>query len=287
MFKKFLFAVKMYFIRGKDSQTFLDARWIKSLLKNTPKRYKKTVVLNIMALSPHYFFRTPEMKNRKYFLTSEYKRNLRSRQMLFKHLISKHISEQSVVMDYGCGPGFLARTVAEKAKKVYAIDISDGVLLCADTINHRDNINYLNVFKNQTDAIADNSVDLIYSFAVLQHVSANLVDDIFSLFYKKLKENGKLLLHVQLQTQGWKTEKEWKDDNSVRGKLKYEYGLHCFSNTTSFYEEKMEKNGLTFQSLIELSNVLPDPNDHIYHQQLITGKKESFVPTTNPQTILA
>jgi cyclopropane fatty-acyl-phospholipid synthase-like methyltransferase len=287
MFKKFLFALKMYFILGKDSQTFLDAKWIKSLLKSTPKKYKKTVALNVLALSPHYFLYSEEMKTRKSFLISEYKRNLSSRQLLFKHVISKYISPQSVVMDYGCGPGFLARIVAQRTKKVYAIDISDGVLLCADTINHRDNINYLNVFKKQTDSIPDNSVDLIYSFAVLQHVSANLVDDIFSLFYKKLKENGKLLVQVQLQAQGWKTEKEWTDDHSVSGKLKYEYGLHAFSNTISFYEEKMEKNGLKFQSLIEMSNLLPDAFDDIYHQQLIAGKKESFVPTSNPQTIFA
>jgi SAM-dependent methyltransferase len=286
MFKKILFGLKMYLILGKDSQTFLDAKWIKTLLKSTPKRYKKTVALNILALSPHYFIRSQEIKNRKSFLISEYKRNLASRALIFKHLISKYTSPQSVVMDYGCGPGFLARAVAKQTNKVYAIDISDGVLLCADTINHRDNIAYLNVFKNQTDSIADNSIDLIYSFAVLQHVSENLVDDIFSLFYKKLKENGKLLLQVQLQTDNWKTEKEWKEDKSVSGKLKYEYGLHAFSQTVSFYEEKMEKNGLKFQSLIELSNLLPGFDDVCY-QQLITGKKESFVPTSNPQTILA
>ena len=29
MFKKFLFTLKMYFILGKDTQTFLDAKWIK------------------------------------------------------------------------------------------------------------------------------------------------------------------------------------------------------------------------------------------------------------------
>lgn len=285
MFKKFLFTLKMYFILGKDTQTFLDAKWIKALLKSTPKKYKKTVALNILALSPHYFLHSKEL-DRKSFLLTEYKRLVASRRLLFKHLISKYVSPQSVVMDYGCGPGFLARPVAERTNKVYAVDISDGVLLCGDTINHRDNLHYLNVFKNQTDTIPDNSVDLIYSFAVLQHVSEKLVDDIFSLFYKKLKENGKLLLQVQLQTHNWKTEKDWKDDNSVSGKLKYEYGLHCFSNTVSFYEEKMEKNGLKFQALIELSDLLPAFDD-ICNQQLITGKKESFVPTSNPQTILA
>jgi 2-polyprenyl-3-methyl-5-hydroxy-6-metoxy-1,4-benzoquinol methylase len=272
MLKKLFSAFKLYAIQGKKSQTFLDAAWIKFLLKSTPQKYKKTAAMNVLALSPHYFIYS-EVKARKPFLIGEYKRNYGSRQLLFKHVLANHISPGSVVMDYGCGPGFLAKIVAQRAKKVYAIDISDGVLLCADTINHRDNLAYLNVFKNQTDSIPDNSIDLIYSFAVLQHVSADLVDGIFALFSKKLKANGKLLVQVQLKAENWKTEKEWTDDTSVSGKLKYHYGLHAFSSSLSFYEEKLKKNGLKFLSLTEMKELLPSAFDDIYNQQLITGTK--------------
>ncbi len=274
MVKKLLFAFRMFFILGKKGQTFLDAKWIRFLIKSTPQKYKKTVALNMLALSPHYFF--GEKKDKRSFLIREYKRNLSSRKLLFKHIISDHISPQSIVMDYGCGPGFLAKIVAGQAKKVYALDISDGVLLCANTINHRDNLNYLNVFKNQASKITDNSVDLIYSFAVLQHVSENLVDDIFKLFYTKLKEHGKVLLQVQMDADGWKTETEWKEDNSISGKLKYKYGLHAFSNSVSFYEDKLKKNKLKILSLAELKEVLPFPFDDIYYQQLITAEKSSM-----------
>lgn len=271
MIKKFLFAVRMFFILGKKGQTFLDAKWIRLLVKSTPQKYKKKVAVSILALSPHYFYQ--EKKDKKNFLLGEYKRNLRSRHFIFKYILSSHISPQSVVMDYGCGPGFLAKIVAGETKKVYALDISDGVLLCANTINHNDNLQYLNVFKNQADMIPDNSVDLIYSFAVLQHVSEDLIDGIFNLFFTKLKPNGKVLVQVQLQADGWKTEMEWKEDKTVAGKLKYKYGLHAFSNSVSFYKDKLERSKLNFVSLVELKEILPFPFDDIYNQQLIFAEK--------------
>jgi SAM-dependent methyltransferase len=285
MIRKILFTLKMFFILGRNNQTFLDAKWIKVLLKNTPKKYKKAVALNILSLSPHYFY--PSESNKENFLLKEYKRNLSSRRLIFEHLISDYVTPNTVVMDYGCGPSFLARIVAEKAKKVYAIDISDGVLLCADAINHRDNIQFLNVFKNETDAIEDNSVDLIYSFAVLQHVSQDLMDGIFALFSKKLKPNGKLLLQVQLEADGWKSEQDWKEDTSLSGKLKYKYGLHAFSNSVNFYHDKMTNRGLTFISVADLSSMLPFDFDDICHQQLIIGQKEPAVSPVELETALS
>lgn len=279
MIKKFLFAVKMFFIAGKKDQTFLDAKWIRLLLKSTPQKYKKTVALNILALSPHYFF--GEEKDKKSFLIREYKRNLRTRQLIFKYIVSDHITPQSVVMDYGCGPGFLAKIVASRTNKVYALDISDGVLLCANTINHIDNLHYLNVFKNQATRIADNSVDLIYSFAVLQHVSEDLIAGIFDLFYAKLKPNGKVLIQVQLIADGWKTELEWKKDTTLTGKLKYKYGLHAFSNSVSFYSDKLERSKLKFLSMVELKDVLPFAFDDIYKQQLIFAQKLPIDASSN------
>jgi SAM-dependent methyltransferase len=272
MVKKILSGLKLYLIQGKTSQTFLDAKWIRFLLKNTPKKFRKTVALNVLALSPHYFL-GEKTENKRNFLIREYKRSLSSRQLLYKHVVANYVSPGSVVIDYGCGPGFLAKIVAAKVRKLYALDISDGVLLCANTINHRENLNYLNVLKAGANSIPDNSIDLIYTFAVLQHVSAKLVDDIFRLFYNKLKDNGKALIQVQLPDPGWKTEEEWIADNSLVGKFKYKYGLNCFSNTISFYQEKLANNKLTFLTMVEMKELLPHSFDDIYNQQLIIAEK--------------
>jgi trans-aconitate methyltransferase len=272
MVKKLLSGLKLYLIQGKGSQTFLDAKWIRFLIKTSPKKFKKTVALNVLALSPHYFL-GEKAKTKKAFLLREYKRNLSSRQLLYKHVVSNYTTPESVVMDYGCGPGFLAKIVAARTRKLYALDISDGVLLCANTINNRENLSYLNVLKNMANSIPDNSVDLIYSFAVLQHVSRKLVDNIFNLFYNKLKNSGKVLVQVQLLDPSWKTEDEWTADQSLGGKLKYKYGLNCFSNTMSFYQEKLENNSLKFLSMVEMKELLPYAFDDIYNQQLIIAEK--------------
>lgn len=274
MLKKLVSGLKLYLIQGKTSQTFLDAKWIRFLLKSSPKKLKKTVALNVLALSPHYFL-GEKAENKKDFLLREYKRNLSSRQLLYQHVVANYISPESVVIDYGCGPGFLAKIVAAKARKLYALDISDGVLLCANTINHRENLSYLNVLKAGANSIPDNSIDLIYTFAVLQHVSAKLVDDIFHLFYKKLKVNGKALIQVQLLDPDWKTEDEWIADSSLIGKFKYKYGLNCFSNTLSFYQEKLANNKLNFLSTVEMKELLPYAFDDIYGQQLIIAEKRN------------
>ncbi len=272
MITKLLSGLKLYAIQGKGSQTFLDAQWIRFLIKNTPKKFKKAAALNVLALSPHYFLGEKE-KSKKTFLLREYKRNLSSRQLLYKYVVANYITPESVVMDYGCGPGFLAKIVAAKTKRLYALDISDGVLLCADTINHRENLNYINVLKGKADHIPDASVDLIYTFAVLQHVSGKLIDDIFNLFYRKLKDGGKALIQVQLPDPEWKTEDEWIADQSIVGKFKYKYGLNCFSNTLSFYQEKLANNKLKFVSTTEMKELLPDAFDDIYNQQLIIAEK--------------
>lgn len=272
MVTKLLSGLKLYAIQGKGSQTFLDANWIRFLIKNTPTKFKKTVALNVLALSPHYFL-GEKAKTKKAFLIREYRRNLSSRQMLYQYVVANYANSESVVMDYGCGPGFLARIVASKTKKLYALDISDGVLLCADTINRRENLHYLNVLKSRAESIPDASIDLIYTFAVLQHVSGKLVNDIFNLFHKKLKDGGKALIQIQLPDPNWKTEDEWTADQSLTGKFKYKYGLNCFSNTLSFYQEKLANNKLKFLSMIEMKELLPYSFDDIYNQQLIIVEK--------------
>jgi hypothetical protein len=100
-----------------------------------------------------------------------------------------------------------------------------------------------------------------------------LVDNIFKLFYDKLKNSGKVLIQVQLLDPAWKTEDEWIADKTLSGKFKYKYGLNCFSNSMSFYLEKVEKNKLKFLSMVEMKELLPYAFDDLYNQQLIIAEK--------------
>jgi len=117
------------------------------LLRVCPKSKKRALALRILSLSPHYFYRNinPEYSKLSFceFLEAEYTRNKVSREKIYSSVLRPCLSKNQVVMDYGCGPGFLAKAVSFIAGKVYAVDISHGVLECAKILNSGDNIEYL------------------------------------------------------------------------------------------------------------------------------------------------
>src|SRR5260370_9855662 len=116
------------------SQNFLGARWVERVVGSSPASVRERVALRFLSLSPHYFY------NRD--IQREDARNRWSRQILTDELIAPHLTSRSRVLDYGCGPGYLAAAVAEKAAHVDAVDISRGVLACARVLNGRPNITY-------------------------------------------------------------------------------------------------------------------------------------------------
>jgi 2-polyprenyl-3-methyl-5-hydroxy-6-metoxy-1,4-benzoquinol methylase len=143
------------------SQNFLGARWVEQVVGSSPVRIRERVALRFLSLSPHYFY-DPD-------LNREDARSRQSRQLLADRLIAPHVTGQSRILDYGCGPGYLAAAVAEKVASVDAVDISRGVLACARVINSRPNITYQTPGQFLAgDAPAQ--IDVTYSFAVIQHL---------------------------------------------------------------------------------------------------------------------
>ena len=57
-------------------------------------------------MSPHYFY------DRN--LAAEASRNRQSRQILADRLVVPHLAPDARVLDYGCGPGYLAAAVAAR-----------------------------------------------------------------------------------------------------------------------------------------------------------------------------
>jgi ubiquinone/menaquinone biosynthesis C-methylase UbiE len=149
---------------GGSSQCFIGARWIVTILRVTPKKYKRSMALFFISRSPHYFYRVinDEYSNLSLisFLEKEFTRNKDSREKIKDILLTQYLKPNQTVIDYGCGPGFMAHEVSSSVGKVIAIDISIGVLECARIINNQANIEQMN-------SIEDKSVDFIYSFAVI------------------------------------------------------------------------------------------------------------------------
>ncbi len=262
---------------GSGSQNFLGARWIQKSLDRTPPENRRMRALRILSLSPHYFIDSDNpaysgMSNREY-LEAAFNVYKTSREKLMEQLLRGRTGPDDIVLDYGCGPGFLARAVAENVRHIYAADISSGALACARILNCADNLDYILADESGLDAIADGSIDTVISFAVIQHISDEIYNLILANCWRKLRPGGRLLFQVQLLEPGWRTEQEWKSDTSIRGKLKFKYGLHCFGRTSEAHLEMVAKHGFVDVRIESIADLVTEKFDDICSQYLLTARK--------------
>ncbi len=262
---------------GREPQAFLGAKWVNSVLDHAPTSRKRGLALRLLSLSPHYFINpdAPEYKGLRnsVYLEKVFQDCLDSRKKIYDQILKGRLRPDDIVIDYGCGPGFVAKAVAPHVGKVFACDISTGALACARVLNAEQNIEYVTADEKGLSKIEDESIDLVISFAMVQHIS----DDIFELVLdncrRKLKPNGRLILHIQLIDNFWRTEDDWKNDISVQGKLKYRYGLHCFGRTEESHRQLVAKYGFEDINFENLSDVVSDNFDDVCSQSLLTAVK--------------
>lgn len=116
--------------------------------------------------------------------------------MNYHQYFLNNIEKNSNVLDIGCGFGITPYKIAEKAKKVVAIDINKYNIERAKKTYVRNNIIYIN-----TDATKYNfkdNFDYIILSNVLEHIK-NRND-----FLKKIKKLTKyMLIRVPMITRGW------------------------------------------------------------------------------------
>jgi SAM-dependent methyltransferase len=245
-------------------QNFLGAKWVEHLVDNSPTKIREHVALRLLSLSPHYFY-DRDIRN-------EAERNRRSRQALVDALIAPYLNQSVRVLDYGCGPGYMAYAVAEIADHVYAVDISRGVLACAKVLNGRPNI----TFRTPTEIGQEaEMVDLAYSFAVVQHLRTELLLDALGVIAGRLRPNGVLLLHFAIPGQGgWRTEAEWARDKSIGGRAKMRYALNCFGRSADEMETIVSGCGFTDVVVRPLADSISVPgDDDILRQHWLTARR--------------
>lgn len=266
-----------FLTKGSAPQSFIGARWLVALLKNAPKSAKRGLALRVLGLSPHYFlpYFNPDYDKLPYkkFLEAEFERNRKGREKIEREVLGQFLKPADTVLDYGCGPGFLARAVAPNVEKVFALDISRGALECAKILNNAENINYVFALNGEREQIKNDSLDAIYSFAVIQHVSDEVLQGILEFCFAKLKTGGKIILQIQLEEAGWRTEDEWKNDKTLAGKLKYSQGLHCFARTAEVIQTMVEKAGFKSVEFRNVSEMVAEDFDDICRTQILLAKK--------------
>ncbi len=241
------------------SQNFLGARWVAPIVHHTPPRLQQNVALKLLALSPHYFYSEPE---------AEVDRNRRSRSELVDDLLAPYLEPGMRIIDYGCGPGFFASAVAPRVAAVEAVDISTGVLACAEVLNGAPNIEF------ETPVECGRRiepVDLVFSFAVVQHLPDATLVDVLAMLRRRLRPNATVLLHFALPEDSWRTEQEWKGDRTLTGRAKLRFGLNCFGRSASTMTNRLNQAGfddVRIEPIAGRTNV----DDDIATQQLAIAR---------------
>ncbi|HZM97012.1 MAG TPA: class I SAM-dependent methyltransferase [Vicinamibacterales bacterium] len=259
---------------GREDQSFLDARWIAVLLRNAPSRSRRRLALWVLSLSPHYFYRRPEYEGLSHaeFTEREFERNRATREKLGELVLGPHVNRQQVVLDYGCGPGFLVHYVAGLAKTVYGVDISHGVLECARVINGVPNALFLHT-ANMAE-IGNATVDLVYSVAVAQHLTDSVLERVFDTLRQKLRPAGRLLFHIVLDAEGWRTEEEWRRDVSLAGQVRLKYGLNCFTRSEKRVRAMLKAAGFGSIVVRPMREMCPEPFDDVCAQHLVCAEPD-------------
>ena len=275
---KLLNLIKWGATLGKDEQNFLGAVWVPAFLKRVPERSRRKWALRILDLSPHYFLFPDDPKyaglSKDEYLESISDEARISREKIRDAFLLERLRGVATVIDWGCGPGFMAKAVSPHVGKVFAVDISEGALACAKIINGAENIEYVLGDAAGLSSIPDDSADAVISFHVFQHLSDQIARTVLSNIHSKLKRGGKLTAHVQAPTETWRSEEDWRSDASLKGKVKLKYGLHCFGRTTDEYSEMFRAAGFGKPVFEEMRDLMPETDEDLDGQMIATAVKE-------------
>jgi len=100
-------------------------------------------------------------------------------------------SQSKTCLEFGCGNGRMTEFLAEIFAKVYALDISEGMIESAK--KRLSNIRNIIYIKNIGEKISlpDNSIDFIFSYAVLQHFpNKKMVKERLKEFHRIMKDDA-------------------------------------------------------------------------------------------------
>ncbi|MDA2922513.1 class I SAM-dependent methyltransferase [Patescibacteria group bacterium AH-259-L07] len=120
------------------------------------------------------------------------------RLMNYHQFFVDNINEGDVILDIGCGNGFLAYDVARKAKKVIGIDLKEKNIKIAKEKYAAPNIKY--IIGDATSYNFNKEIDAVILSNVLEHIEHRIE------FLKKIKHLAqKFLIRVPMINRDWIT----------------------------------------------------------------------------------
>jgi len=255
-------------LAGSNRQAFLDHRSIGWLLRSAPARRRRSLALRFLSLSPHYFIYQwdgyPATWSRRRILEAEYERNRQSRRQIVEQILAPWLSRDTSVLDFGCGPGFSAAQVRETVTDVVGVDVSSGTLACAHVFNpgpaYRLN-------RNGDLPLADESIDLVYSVAVFQHIDPSQWSPYFDDFARVLRPGGLGICQVAI------ADRDPQPYRVPKG-LRARYSLRFEERTTDEVSAAVAAAGFV-DVQVQPVDVAASIEDDVGRQHIVTFRKRT------------
>jgi SAM-dependent methyltransferase len=260
-------------IASSKDHAFLDRAWIAHLMRVTPRRLRAPLALRLLSLSPHYWVYQwtgmyPAGCTRTQILHAEYARNAASRKEICDKLLRRFLRPEMTALDFGCGPGFLAKEVSAHVAGVVACDVSRGVVACAREINSAANLRYVANGLTDLGAVPSATIDFAYSFAVFQHLTKTQSLAFFREFARVLRPGGTAACHTILKEPG----EPRAADPSAGGWMARRVNLRMVYFTPAEIVESLQAAGFHDVKITPIAT-LADIRDDIGHEQLVTFQR--------------
>jgi 2-polyprenyl-3-methyl-5-hydroxy-6-metoxy-1,4-benzoquinol methylase len=104
-----------------------------------------------------------------------------------------YFNKNSIILDYGSGPGFLAKKLLDKNFKVAALDFSHETI---KVLNNKLNSyqNFIGAYDISQIDLLKKKFDLIFVIEVVEHLNDDFLNELLDNVYSLLSENGKVII---------------------------------------------------------------------------------------------
>ena len=260
-----------FVVASSKDHAFLDRAWVPHLLRLCPRNQRRQLALHLLALSPHYWIyqwtnKYPARFSRNDVLEHEYQRNADSRRQLCDLVLRQFLRPEMAVLDFGCGPGFLARWASEYVAHIVASDVSRGVVACAGELNSAPNLDYVTNGVSDLRNVQNSSIDLAYSFAVFQHLHKEQTRAFLNEFARVLKPGGQGVCHTILK------DVSQAKEYGPQGWVEQRVMLRMVYYTHDEWHQMLGEAGLENVEIKDVSNYA-DIDDDIGGEQLVTFRR--------------